>query len=151
MQFFVCFVSFIINRLMCQCVLWCEKTCASACFGVQCVSWRPPQLTTYRKLLKRHLNRGSDSSFFYRYNHLWYYMTLDAEVCGHNPHLQTYSTVKCKTKTQTAFTQSYKHNIFLSHRLKTLIIQPDSSLPQFLDREDSSVQKFTFNVQPGIH
>lgn len=31
------------------------------------------------------------------------------------------------------------------------IIQPDSSLPQYLDREDSSVQKFTFDVQPSIH
>lgn len=57
---------------------------------------------------------------------------------------------QCKTQNANAFTQlqSYKHNIF---HLKTLIIQSDSSLPQFLDREDSSVQKFTFNVQPSIN
>lgn len=63
-----------------------------------------------------------------------------AEVCGDNPHLQTYSTVyvrlKCKCIHTVAAIQTQLFSI-----IKTLIIQSDSSLPQYLDREDSSVQK----------
>lgn len=74
-----------------------------------------------------------------------------AEVCGDNPHLQTYSTVNVRLKCKCIHTDAViQTQYFPSCYLKTLIIQSDSSLPQFLDREESSVQKFPFNVQPSI-
>lgn len=75
-----------------------------------------------------------------------------AEVCGDSPHLQTYSAVNVRLKRKCIHT-SYKHNhVPIMSCLKTLkSFKPDSSLTQFLDREDSSVQKFTFNVQPSVH
>lgn len=74
-----------------------------------------------------------------------------AEVCGdNNPHLQSYSTVYVRLKRDGIHTVAVIQNTIISI-IRTLIIQSDSSLPQYLDREDSSVQKFTFYVQPSIH
>lgn len=70
-----------------------------------------------------------------------------AEVCGDNPHLQTYSTVNVRLKCKHSHTCTQTNTIF--SRILSYV-QIDSSLRQDLDREDSSVQKFTFNVQPSI-
>lgn len=56
----------------------------------------------------------------------------------------------CKTKTQWHSHSCSRTNTTISI-IRTRIIQSDSSLPQYLDREDSSVQKFTFYVQPSVN
>lgn len=53
------FFHLLIKLLMCRCVPWCEKTCASVCSGVQCVFQEP----STRNSSKRHLNRGKYVSF----------------------------------------------------------------------------------------
>lgn len=88
---------------------------------------------SYRKLLKRHLNGGN--VVFFSISNICDNMRLDAS--GRRMWRQSTSTntlhCLCKTKMQ-MHSHSCSHTIISI--IKTLIIQSDSRLSQYLDRED---------------
>lgn len=111
----------------------------SVCLGIISIS--------SSRLLKRHFNRGTVFCFII--------YTCDETGCKWQKYAEQ-STSRailhclCKTKTQ-LHSHSCSHTNIIISISRTLIIQPDSSQPQYLDREVSSVQKFTFNVQPSVN